>query len=113
MFNNETTRSMRVVLARNCGNNIVEHNIFSDPYQAANFYQSYCGKVSGVVKCESVYAIGSGEYREENCFNCPLNHCCLCENRKYTDENGVKFHVKVWDTTVKSNHPDAIREIEF
>jgi len=35
---------MRVVLARNCGNNIVEHNIFSDPYQAANFYQSYLGK---------------------------------------------------------------------
>lgn len=104
---------MRITLARNSGNNIVEHIIFNDPYRASNFYQSYCAKVAGVVKCESVYAIGMEEKREENCSYCPLNHCCLCDNRKYTDENGVKFHVKVWDTTLKSNNPDAIRKIEF
>jgi hypothetical protein len=104
---------MRVTLARNCGNNIVEHIIFDDPYRASNFYETYCGKVAGVVKCESIYTIGAGEHREENCFNCPLHHCCLCENRKFTDENGTKFYVSVWDTTKKSNEQNAIKKLEF
>lgn len=104
---------MRVTLARNCGNNIVEHIIFDDPYRASSFYGTYCGKVAGVVKCESIYAIGAGEHREENCFNCPLHHCCLCENRKYTDEYGKSFYVKVWDYTKKSNDPNFFKELDF
>lgn len=90
---------MKITLARNCGNNQVERIIFSDPYRAHNFYNSFCGKVAAVVKCEEIYHIGMEEYREENCFYCPLCNICLCENRKYTDENGEKFPVTITDTT--------------
>ena len=90
---------MKVTLARNCGNGVVEHIIFGDPYQAFNFCQSYCGRVAAVVKCESIYTIGSGEHAERNCFNCPLCHICVCENYNLTDVDGKNYTTKVTDFT--------------
>lgn len=90
---------MKVVLARNCGNNRVERLTFSDPYRAHNFYNSFCGRIAAVVECEEVYAIGSGQYRKENCFNCPLCDICVCENRNFTDEHGNHFPVIFTDCT--------------
>lgn len=74
---------MEITVARHCGEGVVEHIRFSDPYQAYNFINTYCGKVSAVVKCEELYSIGTGENKEENCYNCPLEGLCLCPNRVY------------------------------
>lgn len=90
---------MKVTLARNCGNNIVEHWVFNDPYRAYNFYTAYCGRTAAVIKCEEIYTIGIGEHAERNCNNCPLCHCCVCDNYNLTTEQGEHFETKITDTT--------------
>lgn len=94
----------KVTLARNCGNGIVEHLIFGDKYQAHNFYNSFCGRVAGVVSCEEITYIGTGEYKDENCTYCPLESICLCPNRLYKN-NGENEYVKVIQTDF-SKFPD-------
>lgn len=82
---------MEITVARHCGEGVVEHIRFNDPYQAYNFINTYCGRVSAVVKCEELYSIGTGECREEDCYNCPLEGLCLCSNRVYcSPENYCK-----------------------
>lgn len=84
-----------VKVARNLGNNAVEHWIFSDPYRALNFITSYCGNVSAVIKCSETYTVGG----EKNCWNCPLAHHCVCENYSLTSPSGRHFETVVIDNT--------------
>ena len=98
----------KVTLARNCGNGNVEHVIFGDKYQASNFYRSYCGNVAGIISCEEISAIGSGEYKDVNCFNCPLEKICLCPNRLFK-ERGEEDYRKVTLTDFTKFYEDEDR----
>ena len=76
---------MEVTIAINHGNTIVSRKAYTDPYAAFNrirpFYESKM--IAAVVKCAEIYTIGKGEYEKKSCSYCPLEYCCLCENRVF------------------------------
>lgn len=98
----------KVTLARNCGNGNVEHLVFNDKYQAYNFYNSFCGRVAGVISCEEVYTIGTGEHKDVNCYNCPLEKYCLCSNRLFKDIDEEEYR-KVIQTDFSKFYNDEDR----